>query len=141
MNRRTALLTMGGSAISSFAGCSRKSDTEPSVTPPLEEIIIWSNLEATSQPVELQITVAKEGSQVFNTTQSFEGQTRFQLAEDWLGDAVPYLVTIESAVHDEPTTYTSTDLQQSNSIACWSLYGEFNTSSIFLSPLIGDEDC
>src|SRR6056297_2582005 len=140
MNRRKALLAIGGSAISSFAGCSQKSDVESSANPPLKEIIVWSNLEDTSQPVDIQISVEKEESQVFNTTQSFEGQTRFQLTKDWLGDAVPYSVTIKSAVHDEPTTYTSADLEQSDSITCWSLYGEFNTSSISLSPLLGDED-
>src|SRR6056297_1467264 len=116
MNRRTALLAIGGGVMSSVAGCSGKRDSAPSATPPLEEIMLWSDLEATSQPVEVQITVKKDGAQVFKTDQSFEGQTRFTLTEDWLGDAVPYSVTIASTVHDEPTTYTSSDLQQPDSI-------------------------
>lgn len=141
MNRRKALMALGSGAISSVAGCSSEGDSETVATPPLEEIILWSNLETGGDTVNVQITVEKDGSRVFETVHGFEGETRFNIVENWLGDAVPYSITIAPTVHDGATTYSSSDLRRPDSIDCWSLYGEFDSSSIFVSPLTGGETC
>jgi len=94
MERRNALLTLGSAAICSFAGCSSKGDSASIAPPPLTEIILWSFLE-TGESVTAEITVEKAGSQIFETMHEFEGESRFSLTKDWMGDAVPYSVTVE----------------------------------------------
>ncbi|WP_152418241.1 hypothetical protein [Natrinema limicola] len=139
MDRRNALLTLGSAAICSFAGCSSKDDSESVAPPPLTEIILWSVLE-TGESVSAKITVEKDGSQIFETVHEFEGENRFSLTKDWMGDAVPYSVTIELVSTEGTDTYSSSDFSH-DSNDCWILYGDLGSSSVFLGGMIGEEHC
>lgn len=133
-------MTVGSAAVCSVAGCSGKGDSESVAQPPLEEIILWSLLEA-DESISAQITVKKDGLQIFEIVHDFEGESRLRLTKDWMGDAVPYSITITLAASEETETFASSDLSNPDSIECWGLYGELGSSSMYLTSLIGDHDC
>lgn len=132
MNRRQVLLTLGGGVAVGVAGCSGggTEETETAATPPLGGIYFWSNIAADAGPVDVDLTVEKNGSQVFETTYEFDGEeTRKLYDTNWLGEAVPYTVTLASDAHDEPTTVSSTDFDlQGLDDDCWTLFVMFDSS-------------
>jgi len=140
MNRRNALRTLGSATICSFAGCSSKEDSESVAPPPLTEIILWSVLE-TGESASAQIAVEKDGSQIFETIHEFEGETRFSLAKDWMGDAVPYSVTVELVASEGADTYSSSDFSDLSPNDCWISWGEVSSSSVFLGSMVDEEHC
>jgi len=140
MNRRNALRTLGGATICGFAGCSGEEDSESPPPPPLVEIVIWSLLEG-SESVSARITVEKDGSQIFETVHEFEGESRFHLAKDWMGDDVPYSVTIELIASGETDMYSSSNFSDPSPNDCWISYGEISSSSVFLTSMIDEEHC
>ncbi|WP_455449792.1 hypothetical protein [Natrinema thermotolerans] len=141
MDRRNVLRTLGGATICGLAGCSSKDETESVAPPPLTGILLWSVLEA-GQTVSAQVTVEKGGSEIFETVHEFEGESRFYLKDkDWMGNNVPYSVTIEATSSGERDTYSSSDLPHPEPDDCWIPHAEIYSSSLFLTPLIDEEHC
>lgn len=141
MKRRNVLRTLGGATIYGLAGCSSKDDSESVAPPPLTGILLWSILEA-GGTVSVQVTVEKDGSEIFETVHEFEGESRFYLKDkEWMGKNVPYSVTIEATSYRETDTYSSSNFSDPNPDDCWIAYGDVYSSSLFLTSMIDEEHC
>ena len=150
MDRRNALMTVGGAAVSTLAGCTAiggSEDDSGSAAPPVfEGILVWSILED-GESRRARITVDKDGTQRLETRHEFEGESRFVLVEDWMGDPVPYSITLEmdgpeaarTYGSDVERTYSSSDVGERHD--CWHLQGEIHCSSTLLAPAVGERDC
>lgn len=132
MNRRRFLATAGGAGIAGAAGCiggESDPDSPETATRGLGEILVWSTLDD-GETVDATVTVEKDGSRVYDETHSFEDETRLSIVEEWMGDEVPYTVTFESPVIDEPTVYSTAEADESlqNRHGCWRVHLEFGAS-------------
>ncbi|ELZ15134.1 hypothetical protein C477_18140 [Haloterrigena salina JCM 13891] len=108
--------------------------------------MLWSGLED-GESRRARITVDKDGAQRFETRHEFEGESRFSLVDDWMGDAVPYSVTLEMVGPEAARTYGS-DVERTYSSSdvgerydCWHLRGEIHSSSTLLASAVGGKDC
>lgn len=135
MNRRTFLAAAGGAGSAGAAGClgfggEPDSDSTETATHGLGEVLVWSALDE-GETADANVTVEKDGSRVYDETHSFEGETRLSIVEEWMGDAVPYTVTFDSAVIDTPTVYSTAEADESfrNRHGCWRVHLEFGASS------------
>lgn len=146
MRRRSVLGLLGGVGIGGLAGCLGGSGTKPTPTPtppPLGEIVLWSVLDPSAGTVEVTLTVDKSGTKVYDQTHTFEGESRLSLSKDWMGDAVPYTITVDPAIHNDATTYGTADLDTAgdDSRQCWAFYGDFGPERVMGGGIQDSDHC
>jgi len=107
--RRRALLATLGASVATLSGC--VGEQRPEVG--LGKIGVINRRQ---NPVSIQVTVEKQGEEVYDVTHDLEGRTGnivdgTTIIEEWMGDQTRYLVSVPLTNGELETTYSTADAE------------------------------